>query len=248
MPIHNWSLVGAGAFHDFHCGWIVEIRNALNNGVLPPDYDAKAEQLAGAMQADVLALERIEGSGDAAGGGEVAGATVVAFAPPKVRYTATTEMDEYVLKQRTLVIRHSSDDRIVALIEIISPGNKSSRHGFQAFLSKAADALARGYHWLLVDLVAPGPRDPHGIHGALWDEIAEPSYRAPADKPLTLAAYSAGRPTTAYVEPVAIGETLPDMPLFLEPEAYVYVPLEATYQAAMRGVPKRWRDVLQPSA
>jgi hypothetical protein len=39
------------------------------------------------------------------------------------------------------------------------------------------------------------------------------------------------------------------MPLFLEPETYVDVPLEETYQRAYRGVPRRWRDVLEgPSA
>ena len=35
------------------------------------------------------------------------------------------------------------------------------------------------------------------------------------------------------------------MPLFLEPELYVNVPLEATYQAAYRGVPRRWKTVLE---
>jgi len=35
-----------------------------------------------------------------------------------------------------------------------------------------------------------------------------------------------------------------EMPLFLEPDLYVNVPLEATYLAAYRGVPLRWRRVL----
>jgi hypothetical protein len=35
-----------------------------------------------------------------------------------------------------------------------------------------------------------------------------------------------------------------DMPLFLEPEVYVEVPLELTYLAAYRGVPRRWQRVL----
>lgn len=35
------------------------------------------------------------------------------------------------------------------------------------------------------------------------------------------------------------------MPLFLEPEAYVNVPLEATYQGAYHGVPGRWKRVLE---
>jgi hypothetical protein len=36
-----------------------------------------------------------------------------------------------------------------------------------------------------------------------------------------------------------------DTPLFLEPEIYVDVPLETTYQAAYRGVPRRWQRVLE---
>ena len=66
----------------------------------------------------------------------------------------------------------------------------------------------------------------------------------PADEPLTLAAYSAGRPKRAYVEPTAVGRELIDVPVFLTPEGYVNVPLEATYRAAYRGVARRWRDVL----
>jgi hypothetical protein len=154
-------------------------------------------------------------------------------------------MDEYVLKQRKLVIRHSTDDRIVALIEIVSPGNKASRHALRTFVEKAADALYRGYHLLILDLFPPGPRDPHGIHGALWAEIADGNYRQPVEQPLTLAAYSADQVKTAYVEPVAVGALLPDMPLFLEPEEYVNVPLEATYAGAYHGVPQRWRRVLE---
>jgi hypothetical protein len=44
---------------------------------------------------------------------------------------------------------------------------------------------------------------------------------------------------------VAVGDVLPDMPLFLEPGVYVSVPLEATYQAAWRGMPDRWQRVLE---
>jgi hypothetical protein len=34
----------------------------------------------------------------------------------------------------------------------------------------------------------------------------------------------------AYVEPIAVGDVLPDMPIFLKPEVYVPAPLEATYR------------------
>jgi hypothetical protein len=70
-------------------------------------------------------------------------------------------------------------------------------------------------------------------------------YRQPRDRRLTLAAYVAARPITAYLEPFAAGAQLPDMPLFLDPGHYVNVPLEATYYAAYEGVPQRWQRVIE---
>ena len=46
MPIHDWSRVSAGTFHAFHVAWLGHIQEALNTGVLPPDYYAMAEQIA----------------------------------------------------------------------------------------------------------------------------------------------------------------------------------------------------------
>ena len=168
-----------------------------------------------------------------------------ATTPPKAYFVAQTEMEQYVLKQSTLVIRHSSGDRVVALIEIVSPGNKASRLALRNFVEKAGAALWRGYHLLILDLQAPGSRDPQGIHGAIWEDIADDSYRQPDNKRLTLAAYDAGPPRTAYVEPISVGDALPDMPLFLWPGGYIMVPLEPTYQAAWQSVPLRWRRVLE---
>jgi hypothetical protein len=62
---------------------------------------------------------------------------------------------------------------------------------------------------------------------------------------LTLVAYESSVTVRAYVEPVAVGDDLPDMPLFLEPGAHVPVPLEATYRSAFAAVPRRWRTVLE---
>lgn len=224
MPIHDWTRVDAGIFHDFHLTWLGTLRTALNSGLLPPAYYALAEQIAGGLGPDVLTL---------------------AVSPPKVQLTIRPVIDEYTAKRRTLVIRHVSRHRIVALIEVLSPGNKASRDSMRAFLRKAAAAITQGIHLLIVDLFPPGPRDPRGIHGAIWQELVESDYEQPADKPLTLAAYSAGPVPVAYVEPVAVGNSPPDMPLFLTPEEYVNVPLEATYRAAYSGVPHFYRNILE---
>jgi hypothetical protein len=245
MPIHDWTRVSAGIFHDFHVAWIGEIRNALNGGLLPSDYYALAEQIAGPMGPDVLTLQANDypqnGSPITLSGCGIA----VATAPPPARMTAAAEMNDYVLKRRTLVIRHSSGDRIIALIEIVSPGNKAARHALRSFVEKAVEALYRGYHLLIVDLFPPGPRDPQGIHGAIWSEFSDDPFELPPGEPLTLAAYSAGAIKRAYIEPTAVGRAMIDMPLFLEPETYINIPLEATYQAAYRGVPQRWKRELE---
>ena len=101
-----------------------------------------------------------------------------------------------------------------------------------------------GIHLLVVDLFPPGPRDPQGIHKAIWSEIVDDDFQLPPDQPLTLVAYSAGEVKRAFIEPVAAGAPLPDMPLFLEPDRYVPVPLEQTYQSAFAAVPRRWQGEL----
>jgi hypothetical protein len=158
------------------------------------------------------------------------------------------EPDMYAAKAKAVVIRHASNHRVIAIVEIVSPGNKNSRHGLRAFVSKAVEMLRGGVHLLIVDLLPPGPRDPQGIHKAIWDEFIDNEFVLPPDKPLTLVAYRSDSYPEAFLEFTAVGCPLADMPLFLTPDVYVLVPLEATYQSAFDGLPTYWRDVLNSSA
>jgi len=238
MPIHDWTRVDAGLFHHFHLRWIGSICDALNTGGLPEGFYALAEQVAKGPVPDVLTLHLGE-TGDAATGG-----VALATAPPKTRFTVQAEEEVYVRKASRIAIRHKLGD-VIAIIEIVSPGNKSSKHALRSFVEKAVEVLDQGIHLLVVDLFPPSKRDPQGIHKAVWDEIVDKPFELPADKKLTLASYSAGVPKTAFVEPVAVGDQLPDMPLFLEPDIYVPTPLEATYAETWRTFPKplkRWLE------
>jgi hypothetical protein len=49
MPVHDWTRVSAGIFHHNHFEWIGDLSRQLNRGLLPPDYYALAEQLAGGL-------------------------------------------------------------------------------------------------------------------------------------------------------------------------------------------------------
>ena len=93
---------------------------------------------------------------------------------------------------------------------------------------------------MLVDLLPPGPHDPQGMHAAIL-ERQNPSaspYDLPAEEPLTLAGYVAGPHPEAFLEHLAVGSALPDMPLFLDPERYVNVALERACQAAWHEMPQ----------
>ena len=95
-----------------------------------------------------------------------------------------------------------------------------------------------------MDLFPPGPRDPQGIHKAIWDEFNDNDFALPADQPLTLAGDDGGPCPEAYVQPVAVRSVLPEMPLFLAPAFYMPVPLGTTYESAWEAVQSFWRDVL----
>jgi hypothetical protein len=242
MPIHDWTRVDAGIFHHFHHTWITEIQRALNRGLLPAEYYALAEQIAGGLGPDVLTLQRpANGSPPAS---EPTGGIALATAPPRVEFRLRTETDLYAAKAKAVVVRHKSNHEVIAIVEIVSPGNKNNRHGLRALVDKVRDMLRGGVHLLLVDLFPPGPRDPQGLHKAIWDEFMENDFALPSARRLTLAAYIGSRLPEAFVQPVAIGQSLPDMPLFLTPDVYVPVPLEATYAAAWADVPSFWQDVL----
>ena len=255
MPIHDWTRVDAGIFHHLHQQWVIAITNVLNQRLLPGDYYALAEQQGAGFEPDILTLKASGPSerDDAAQppiarppddpGGTEGGLLV---AQPLVRIVAETDLEFYRRKQSVVAVRHVSGDHLVAIVEVVSKGNKSGRKAFEDFLRKAAEFLSHGVHLLILDLQPSTARDPQGIHGAIWDEVAGQEYNRPLDKPLTMAAYEAGAGVRAFIEPVAVGDTPIDMPLFLGPGRYVAVPIEETYRLAFDSVPRRWRTVLEP--
>lgn len=252
MPVHDWTRVDAGIFHAFHLSWLSRLQDALNDGILPQGYYALAEQHAGRMIPDLLTLKvsdapQLTQAAGASPGGD-AGGLAVADAPPQVRHTHSVQASAKG-RRRTLAIRHVSGHRLVALLEIVSPANKDRPASVAEFVTKVATALEYGVHVLFVDLFPPGRHDPHGIHHEILHRLEEPDepYALPANEPLTLASYTAAPVIDMFVDHVACGADLPNMPLFFVPGHYVNVPLEATYRQAYHSMPAFWRDVLEGS-
>src|SRR5262249_13366021 len=134
MPVHDWTRVDAGIFHDFHQAWNAELRGALNSGLLPPDYYALIEQHAGRLIPDLLTLHvraRRPPPPPPAGG------MAVAKVRPKIRRRLTAPVRP---SRRTVAIRHVSGHRLVALVEIVSPANKDRAESVPAFTDKVVAA------------------------------------------------------------------------------------------------------------
>jgi hypothetical protein len=239
MPLHDWTRVPAGLFHDFHQSWSIRIKDALNAGHLPKGLVALVEQRAGPRESDVLAIESKRKSSLAN-----PGASVATLDRPVTRIVRRTTKEIYSGRANRIIVTHHLG-RIVAVIEILSPGNKDSRAALRDFVEKTIDFLRKGIHVLVVDLFPPTPRDPFGIHKVIWDEIEEEDFTFPAGKDRILASYETGGERAAYVEPVAVGDPLPDMPLFLTNEIHVMVPLEPTYQATWDASPEEMRIAVE---
>lgn len=241
MPMHDWTRVPAGLFHHFHQDWSIEIARTLNRGQLPPGVSALVEQRAGPLETDVLAIEGRDSR--AASGGEEAGG-VVTQPPPSAQIIRRSTKELYADRANRVVLKHHLG-RIIAVIEIVSPGNKSSRAALRDFVEKTMEFLKAGVHVLVVDLFPPSPRDPAGIHKVIWDEIEEEDFTFPAGKNRLLASYKTGAERVAFLEPLAVGDTLPAMPLFLNSRYHVLVPLESTYQAAWEASPGELRRAVE---
>ena len=128
MPIHDWTRVDAGLFHAFYYQWISALCDSLNAGVLPSGYFALPEQSVGGPVPDVLNLELAPGPGEL---NRTAAGLAVATVPPRARLVDRAEERIYVRKANWVAVHHRHG-HVVAVVEIVSPGNKASRSELRA--------------------------------------------------------------------------------------------------------------------
>lgn len=241
MPVHDWSVIEPNLFHHFHQAWTMAICNRLNSGLLPRGFSALVEQHTAGVVPDVLAIERRRGGIPIR---EPIGGALVTAEPPRTRLVLHADDEVLAYRGNRITIRHPLGE-IVSVIEVLSPGNKSSRSAMKSFVDNTVELLRRGIHVLVIDLLRPTNRDPDGIHKVIWDEFQEEEFTLPADKPFTLVAYVASLPKAAYIEFAGVGDRLPDMPVYLDPDNYVPIPLETTYENAWASCPEDMREFVE---
>ncbi len=247
MPMHNWTRVGSWVYHDFHTCFLVAIKRGLN-ALLPSGFYAMAEQSTRTMGPDVLTLQSRSADPHLANHGPRPLSGAVA-SPPRVAVMDRATARPPGFKQKRLSIRHSSNDRLVAILELVSPGNKAGKTALRSFTNKIVRAVDAGIHVLVIDPFPPTRRDPNGLHGLVWPDLGGSDYQIPVDQPLALSSYEAGIPDgdgpRCYVQPFAVGDPLPEIPLFLARDWYVTVPFEPMYQSAMADVLPQHRAMLE---
>ena len=150
MPIHDWTRVDAGLFHAFHQSWIIKLCDTLNADRLPADYFALPERSIRGPIPDVLTLELATEGGESSRTGT---GLAVATVPPPTRLVLQAEDRIYMRKASRVTVRHRHG-HIVAVVEIVSPGNKASQHELRTFVEKSSDLIMQGVHLLVIDLSA----------------------------------------------------------------------------------------------
>jgi hypothetical protein len=128
-------------------------------------------------------------------------------------------------------------DRLVAVIELVSPANKHDPAARRAFAGKCAAYLAQGVGLLIVDPVLNKPYNLHDelIHLLRRSEVL----RMPPGTSIYATAYRPIRREDAnqidfWSVALAVGESLPTLPLALKGWGCIPIDLEATYMETRR--------------
>ena len=165
--------------------------------------------------------------------------------------TGVLPSDYYAMMGQTLdwsksiLVRRTSDDHIAGVVETYCPRTDGRPERSRPTVNRVLRHLGAGSHVLLLDIAGSKGS---GVHSAVWSKLKPSQSASPTPVHRALVSYAAGDDVEAFVEPVAVGDVLPDMPLFLTPDTSIAVPLDASYQAALGDRPKRWRDVIDPPA
>jgi hypothetical protein len=246
MPIHDWTRVSASTWHSFHVSWIAELKRVLNTGLLPDGFYAENEMPESGYVPDVPAYLRashdimVDLDSD-----DLPGAVAAVAAPPRTQVSVAADETAFLATRRhPIAIRRESGDQLIALIELVSPGNKDRREAVAKFTRKVSDAVGSGVHVGVVDVFPPRRADGSGgLVGASADACDFPMMELPVGKPLCIGSIVAN-PRHLYADPFAVGDPLPSMPLFLSAGWYVTLDLENTYEAAMQASPAHLRERL----
>jgi Protein of unknown function (DUF4058) len=221
------------SWEGFHGYWPAAIVQALADQ-LPPGYVAEPRVHLGAFyEIDVCTFERADPLTPAGRTPASTGGVAVAPAPT---FSIEAEMPEQY-EYEVLVYDTQHGRRLVAAMEIVSPANKDRPENRQLFVAKCAELLRKGVCVSIVDLVTVR-------HANLYVDLlkligcTDPAFAA--DPSSIYAATCRKRVVNRktrfemWSHLLAIGASLPTLPIWLNEDVSLLVDLEASYEQTCR--------------
>lgn len=207
-------LIDERRWESFHSSWATKIADALTERWLPPNYIAEENAHTGPS---------VEIDGD-----------------PKVWTPPAPDVVLPSVAPDTFEVRILNTDtgpRLVAAIELVSPGNKDRPAERRAFATKCASYLYQGISLIIVDIITSRRTNLHNEILRLMEadedgQLApEVSLYAVAYRPL----HRDGKDEIdVWRSPLALGQPLPELALSLRADLTIPVDFEATYAEACR--------------
>ncbi len=228
-------LIAERRWESFHSSWATKIVDALTERWLPANYIAEEHAHIGpSVEIDVATFERDPSSVSKVGGGIVATVGRKVWTPPAPDVVLPSVVpDTFEVR----VMNMDTGPRLVAAIELISPGNKDRPAERLAFATKCASYLYQGISVIIVDIVTSRRANLHNeiLRVMQADEAAKLGPRvslyAVAYRPLRR---SGKDEIDVWRSRLALGRPLPTLGLSLRADLVIPVDFEATYAEACR--------------
>ncbi len=225
---HSWE--------GFHGGWPAMLVQRLSP-TLPRGYSAETRVHLGRYdELDIGGFAEDENGSSrvSADSGEVATAPDVV---PRPTLTVEVDLGEQY-EYEVLVYDDERERTLVAAVEFVSPANKDRAEHRQAFVTKCAALLQKGVCVSIVDVVTVRQ---FNLYGELL-ELIRRSDPALGEEPPHLYAVTMRSRTPprkrpvldVWFYPLAVGQPLPPLPLWLDADLAVSLDLEASYEETCR--------------
>lgn len=211
----------------FHSFWVMMLARWLNRS-LPRRFFASVNVHLGSQVAADVAETDYGPPVEANGSG---GLAIQTAAPPAAAGSWPASFPD----ELELPIVDTDADRVVAVIELVSPSNKDRPQSRRAFAGKCAAYLHQGIGVLVADAVV---KHHFNLHDELVGLLGLPEGLRLADHPAVYAAsywpvIEGGAVRIDYWgEPMRVGERLPTLPFGLRGWGWVRLDLEESYAEA----------------
>ncbi|HEY7426661.1 MAG TPA: DUF4058 family protein [Gemmataceae bacterium] len=218
-------------WESFHSAWANTIVRRLNSRWLSRPYRSAPQVHLGALvEVDVATFE--ENPRDTDVGGSNGGVATAVWAPPRPAVSVAVDLPaQDVFEVRVYEERRGR--RLVAVVELVSPGNKDRTESRQAFAVKCAAYLQQQVSLVVVDVVTDRLAN---LHAELIELLRFPTPPVDPDAlQLYAVAYHSLKDKDSWrldlwPEQLTLGTPLPTMPLWLASNLAVPLELELTYE------------------